>query len=636
VERARQLAEQAVHCATELGHVPTGAFALAFKTGLEIVRHDPVCALHSAETLLALVRGHEMEFFVAVGEAYAGWARGRLDDPEAGAQVIRRAVAEHFNEANRINAPLFRGLLAELEAVTRGPDAALTQIGKGLATAEETGEHYTDPYLHRLRGEFLLKRDPPNPVPAEEAFQTAIAIAKQQGARSYELLASLSLAKLYQSTARPADAHAVLTPALEGFTPTPEMPEIADAQALLAELAEKQEVKAATASRKRRLQLQAKYGLALTYSRGVAAEETKAAATRTERLAAEVSDPAARFAVYYGKWLASLIGGQMGPARATAEIYLREARRVGHLPDIASASRMLGHVRMMQGAFTDARAHLEEALRLYNPTWGIEVTRSQSTDWEITATVLLGVVSWQLGDVKRAWELIEQTKKRADESQHRVTLANAYMFATMFEVFRGEAEATLRGSETLDEIATTIDVRLYSGLAEIYRGWARARLGDREVGLEEIHRGLSKLAKHKALVSVQLGRGLLAELEAQSPTVDRALTRIDDALALAEQTEQHWTDSFLHRIRGDILLRAAPENPAPAEDAYRAALAIAREQGARSFGLQAALPLAKLYQSAARFSDAYTALAPALEGFTPTPEMPEIAEAQGLLTEVAQ
>jgi hypothetical protein len=59
-------------------------------------------------------------------------------------------------------------------------------------------------------------------------------VAKVQGARSYELLASLSLAKLYRSTGRPADAHAVLASALEGFSSTPEMPEIAEAQALLA------------------------------------------------------------------------------------------------------------------------------------------------------------------------------------------------------------------------------------------------------------------------------------------------------------------------------------------------------------------------------------------------------------------
>ena len=88
-------------------------------------------------------------------------------------------------------------------------------------------------FPHLLRGEILLKRDPANPAPAEEAFQTALAVAKEQGARSFGLRAALSLAKLYQSTGRPADAHAVLAPALEGFSPTPEMPEIAEAQALL-------------------------------------------------------------------------------------------------------------------------------------------------------------------------------------------------------------------------------------------------------------------------------------------------------------------------------------------------------------------------------------------------------------------
>jgi predicted ATPase len=91
-------------------------------------------------------------------------------------------------------------------------------------------------FIHRLHGNLLLKRNPDDPAAAEVAFQTAIAVAKEQGARSYELLASLSLAKLYQSTERPDEAYAVLAPPLEGFSPTPEMPEIAEALALLAAL----------------------------------------------------------------------------------------------------------------------------------------------------------------------------------------------------------------------------------------------------------------------------------------------------------------------------------------------------------------------------------------------------------------
>jgi adenylate cyclase len=83
------------------------------------------------------------------------------------------------------------------------------------------------------------------------------------------------------------------------------------------------------------------------------------------------------------------------------------------------------------------------------------------------------------------------------------------------------------------------------------------------------------------------------------------------------------------------LLTALPKNPASAEEAYLAALAIAREQGARSFALHAAAALAKLYQSTGRPIEGCAALAPALEGFTLPPEMPEIAEAQTLLDHLA-
>jgi hypothetical protein len=83
----------------------------------------------------------------------------------------------------------------------------------------------------------LAKRDPANPAASEEALLTAIAVSKEQSTRSFELRAALPLARLYQSTGRPVEGHAVLALALEGFAPTPEMPEIAEAQALLERLA---------------------------------------------------------------------------------------------------------------------------------------------------------------------------------------------------------------------------------------------------------------------------------------------------------------------------------------------------------------------------------------------------------------
>jgi predicted ATPase len=133
--------------------------------------------------------------------------------------------------------PFYHGLLANLEATAQNLDTALAEVDEGLTLAVRTAEQWSDAFLHRVRGDILRKLDPANPAPPENAYRMAIAIASGQGARSPHLLASLSLAKLYQSTDRLVDAYSVLAPALEGFTPTPEMPEIAEARALLEHLA---------------------------------------------------------------------------------------------------------------------------------------------------------------------------------------------------------------------------------------------------------------------------------------------------------------------------------------------------------------------------------------------------------------
>ncbi len=238
VERARQLIQQALRRADELAHVATVANALFFDAVLESRRNDVSATRLAADNLVRLSQEYGIKAYADVGQVYANWARGRLAEPEEGACGLERALAAYIAQGNSADAPSFCGLLSELEAATQGPDRALARITQGLTIAEETGERFTDPYLYRLRGDILLRSDPANPGPAEEAFQTAISIAKQQGARGYELLASLSLAKLYQSSGRPCDAYTVLAPALEGFAATPEMPEIAEAQGLMAEVAQ--------------------------------------------------------------------------------------------------------------------------------------------------------------------------------------------------------------------------------------------------------------------------------------------------------------------------------------------------------------------------------------------------------------
>ena len=178
-------------------------------------------------------RGNESR----LGALQSAWARAKLGDQDAGAAELQQALADYASQGNKLFLPLYQGLLAEIETETRGAEAALAGIEEALALAGETGEHWFDAGLHRIRGEILLKQNPADPTSAEAAFLAAIAVAQQQKARSFELRAALSLARLYQSTGGLIDAHDVLGSALAGFSPTPEFSRIAEAQALLEALA---------------------------------------------------------------------------------------------------------------------------------------------------------------------------------------------------------------------------------------------------------------------------------------------------------------------------------------------------------------------------------------------------------------
>jgi len=177
-----------------------------------------------------------MGYYLALSRLYLSLGRTRL----GGAQRVddfRKSLADYRDQGNRVIVPGFLGILARLEAAAQNYERALALIDEALAMSQEGGDRLYDSNLHRLRGNILLKCDLANLAQAEDAFKTSLAVAKQQGARTMELHASFALAKLYQATGRLVEAHAVLLPALEGFSPTPEMPVIAKAQTLLGTLA---------------------------------------------------------------------------------------------------------------------------------------------------------------------------------------------------------------------------------------------------------------------------------------------------------------------------------------------------------------------------------------------------------------
>src|SRR5262249_10341832 len=102
--------------------------------------------------------------------------------------------------------------------------------------AGKTGEHWSDAFLHRLRGEILLKHAPANMEPAEEAFLTAIAVAQQQRARSFELRATTSIARLWRDQGKRDEARDLLAPVYGWFTEGFDTRDLKEAKALLDEL----------------------------------------------------------------------------------------------------------------------------------------------------------------------------------------------------------------------------------------------------------------------------------------------------------------------------------------------------------------------------------------------------------------
>ena len=105
-----------------------------------------------------------------------------------------------------------------------------------MGFAQQTGEHWTDAFLHRIRGEILLKRDPANTAPAEEAFLTAITIAQQQKARTFELRAAMSLGRLWRDQGKRGEARDLLAPVYGWFTEGFDTRDLKEAKALLDEL----------------------------------------------------------------------------------------------------------------------------------------------------------------------------------------------------------------------------------------------------------------------------------------------------------------------------------------------------------------------------------------------------------------
>ena len=479
--------------ARELAHLPNTMNALVYKSLIEIERGDLENLVADAETLLRLSQQHGMEMFAAWSRIYLSWARARLGDARQGAVELRESLAAFTSRGNQLGVPGYLGLLADLEVDVGNAEGALTLIDNGLAMAEEGGQHYADSFLNRLRGDILLKRDPADPAPAEEAYRTAIVVAKQQAARGYELRAALALAQLYQSTGRPAEAHAVLAPALEGLSLTPEMPEIAEAQALLSALSKNDEVKAEAARRQRLTQLHAARGVALFAARGGGAPETTAAfaSAREQTFGDEATSE--RFVADFGLWVGSYVRGELPSMRAHAAAFLNDVAAKPESPEAGVAHRTAGITCWFAGEYREARDHLERALALFEPGRDDDLTFRFGLDPGIATMVNLANASWPLGEVDHAVSLIDRAQLRSADFTHAGVLAFARMHSALFDLMRRDhVRAAPRASE-LARITREHELTMYGAFGAFLEAWATDAGGAPGDGLWDMRQAVDEL-----------------------------------------------------------------------------------------------------------------------------------------------
>ena len=357
IETSEQLMEGSIRRARQVD--PKRSFVVAASGALMLLGFGrrAEAALLIADEALAVAEANSIGAWEPHVRLYRAWAYARLKDPNAGARDMRATWKAMQDRGVRLYGPVALALMADLEFARGAFDQALERIDEGLDLAASFGGHVETAGFHRLRGEILEPRDR---AAAEQAYCESIAIARTQGARTFELQAALSLAKLYQSTNRPLDAHDALAPALEGFAPTPEFPAIAEAQALLAALAETPEVKQATGKRQSQAELFANYTRALSLGKGYGHAETSAAAARARDASGASSH--AHFDSLFLQTITRLTSGDAAAASHAAETMLREAEAEGLASERLTGLRVLGLTRLFQGRLVDADALLTRAL----------------------------------------------------------------------------------------------------------------------------------------------------------------------------------------------------------------------------------------------------------------------------------
>jgi predicted ATPase len=187
----------------------------------------------NAEELVRLQR-EKVSVWSGTGECFLGGALVLLGQVQEGLAQVREGIGIVRSRGVAVGLSVALASLAEVQARVGRSEEALAALAEALAFSEQTDERYPEAELYRLGGELLLMQG--NETEAEISLHQAIEVARRQQAKSWELRATTSMARLWQQQGRIEEARHLLAEIYAWFTEGFDTPDLTEARTLLEEI----------------------------------------------------------------------------------------------------------------------------------------------------------------------------------------------------------------------------------------------------------------------------------------------------------------------------------------------------------------------------------------------------------------
>jgi predicted ATPase len=228
--------QEALALAQALTHPQNLAVAQYWAALLHHRRRATALVQAQAEALLTLATVQQFPLWVGHGTCWQGWVLAMQGQEEVGLAQLHQGLAIVLATGQTLTQPLHLVLFAEAMGCAGQVDEGLHLLAKALVAFETSGRGDMLTEVYRLQGELLLHQTIPDATQAEACFQQALAIARHQQAKSWELRAAMSLSRLWQQQGKRAAARGLLAPIYGWFTEGFDTADLQEAKALLEEL----------------------------------------------------------------------------------------------------------------------------------------------------------------------------------------------------------------------------------------------------------------------------------------------------------------------------------------------------------------------------------------------------------------